>query len=262
MKPTLRTLGYFRAVRAALILTMKRLRVPASLVSSLLIGGLIVAGSAALLHASPTPLLIAEARAAETSTASAPGADTRPDIVKRGEYLARAGDCVACHTAPRGKLFAGGLAMETPFGTLYSPNITPDAQYGIGTWSQEAFFNMMRTGRTPDGTLIYPAMPIAQYTKVTREDSDAIFAYLKTSRTGTRAESQTHAALPVQPAQAAVRLAHAVFPRGRVPARSDQIGRMEPRRVSGRRARALHDVPHQDQHARRLVAERSSSRAA
>jgi mono/diheme cytochrome c family protein len=70
--------------------------------------------------------------------------------------------------------------METPFGTLYSPNITPDAQYGIGTWSQEAFFKMMRTGRTPDGTLIYPAMPIAQYTKVTRDDSDAIFAYLKT----------------------------------------------------------------------------------
>ena len=70
--------------------------------------------------------------------------------------------------------------METPFGTLYSPNITPDAQYGIGTWSEEAFFKMMRTGRKPDGTLIYPAMPIAQYTKVTREDSNAIFAYLRT----------------------------------------------------------------------------------
>ncbi|WP_233873073.1 c-type cytochrome [Paraburkholderia adhaesiva] len=105
--------------------------------------------------------------------------DTRPAIVVRGEYLARAGDCVACHTAPRGKLFAGGLPMETPFGTLYSPNITPDAKYGIGSWDKDAFFKMMRTGKSPDGKLIYPAMPIAQYTKVTREDSDAIFAYLQ-----------------------------------------------------------------------------------
>ena len=177
---------------------------------------MIVAGGAALLSA-PHALLIAEATRLKPRLPTPPQlpgdkADTRPDIVKRGEYLARAGDCVACHTAPRGKLFAGGLAMETPFGTLYSPNITPDAQYGIGTWSEDAFFKMMRTGRTPDGTLIYPAMPIAQYTKVTREDSNAIFAYLKSVRAGTRAEPQAHAAFPVQPAQAAVRLAHAVFP--------------------------------------------------
>jgi len=120
-----------------------------------------------------------EASAAATSTATAAAADTRPAIVVRGEYLARAGDCVACHTAPRGRLFAGGLPMETPFGTLYSPNITPNAQYGIGSWTKDAFFNMMRTGKLPDGKLIYPAMPIAQYTKVTREDSDAIYAYLR-----------------------------------------------------------------------------------
>jgi mono/diheme cytochrome c family protein len=105
--------------------------------------------------------------------------DTGPEILKRGKYLARAGDCIACHTAPRGKLFAGGLAMETPFGTLYSPNITTDREYGIGTWTQETFSKMMRTGLTPDGAPLYPAMPIAQYTKVTREDSDAIFAYLR-----------------------------------------------------------------------------------
>jgi mono/diheme cytochrome c family protein len=122
----------------------------------------------------------AQASQAETATtATSTTTDTRPAIVVRGEYLARAGDCVACHTAPRGKLFAGGLAMETPFGTLFSPNITPDPQYGIGSWDKDAFFNMMRTGKGPDGKLIYPAMPIAQYTKVTREDSDAIFAYLQ-----------------------------------------------------------------------------------
>ncbi|CAB3740828.1 c-type cytochrome [Paraburkholderia rhynchosiae] len=165
---------------------MKTIRPPLRLLSCMLspwlVAAALLAGSAALALAPLFPL-VSEARAAETATAAkakaSTTADTRADVVKRGEYLARAGDCVACHTAPRGKLFAGGLAMETPFGTLYSPNITPDAQYGIGTWSEDAFFRMMRTGRTPEGTLLYPAMPIAQYTKVTRDDSDAIFAYLK-----------------------------------------------------------------------------------
>jgi mono/diheme cytochrome c family protein len=134
---------------------------------------------AAMAVAAATPATT-PATAVNPTTATTASTDTRPEIVRRGEYLARAGDCIACHTAPRGKLFAGGLAMETPFGTLYSPNITPDVQYGIGSWSEEAFFKMMRTGRKPNGELIYPAMPIAQYTKVTREDSNAIFAFLRT----------------------------------------------------------------------------------
>ncbi|HEX3504823.1 MAG TPA: cytochrome c, partial [Xanthobacteraceae bacterium] len=100
--------------------------------------------------------------------------------IKEGEYLARAGDCVACHTAPTGKLFAGGLAMPTPFGTLYSTNITPDPETGIGKWNADDFYRVMHVGRMPDGGLIYPAMPFPSYTKVTRADSDAIFAYLKT----------------------------------------------------------------------------------
>ncbi len=124
----------------------------------------------------PTSPFVGAAQAAE---ASAVAANARPEVVVRGEYLARAGDCIACHTAPRGKTFAGGLAMETPFGTLYSPNITPDSAYGIGKWTADQFYTMMHTGKSPDGKLIYPAMPIAQYTKVTRQDSDAIFAYLK-----------------------------------------------------------------------------------
>jgi mono/diheme cytochrome c family protein len=101
------------------------------------------------------------------------------DVVKRGEYLARAGDCIACHTAPEGRTFAGGRAMPTPFGTLYSSNITPDRETGIGKWSTDDFYVTMHRGRFPDGGLIYPAMPFASYTKVTRSDSDAIFAYLK-----------------------------------------------------------------------------------
>jgi mono/diheme cytochrome c family protein len=107
-------------------------------------------------------------------------AQSNSDVVRRGEYLARAGDCIACHTSPEGKLFAGSRAMPTPFGTLYSTNITPDPQTGIGKWTADQFYQMMHTGRSPDQGLLYPAMPFASYTKVTREDSDAIYAYLKT----------------------------------------------------------------------------------
>ena len=69
---------------------------------------------------------------------------TPPDssLVAKGEYLARAGDCIACHTAPEGKLFAGGLPMQTPFGTLYTSNITPDRETGIGTWTADQFYAM------------------------------------------------------------------------------------------------------------------------
>ena len=109
------------------------------------------------------------------------GGDTPPpsDHMSKGEYLARAGDCIACHTNPGGKLFAGSRPMPTPFGTLYSSNITPDPQHGIGKWSADDFYATMHVGRMPDGGLIYPAMPFGAYTKVTREDSDAIFAYLR-----------------------------------------------------------------------------------
>lgn len=101
------------------------------------------------------------------------------NIIEKGEYLARAGDCIACHTAPEGKVFAGGRAMPTPFGTIYTSNISPDMETGIGKWSADDFYRTMHEGRFPDGGLLYPAMPFASYTKVTREDSDAIYAYLR-----------------------------------------------------------------------------------
>ncbi|MES2184942.1 MAG: cytochrome c [Pseudomonadota bacterium] len=100
------------------------------------------------------------------------------DTLRKGEYLARVGDCVACHTVAGGKQFAGGRAMPTPFGNLYVPNITPDDATGIGKWSSSDFYQTMHQGKSRDGTLLYPAMPFAAYTKVTREDSDAIYAYL------------------------------------------------------------------------------------
>lgn len=102
-----------------------------------------------------------------------------PAQIERGRYLAQAGDCIACHTVPGKKIFSGNRPMPTPFGTLYSPNITPDPKTGIGNWTATEFYNMMHTGRSRDGSLLYPAMPFASYTKVTREDSDAIFAYLR-----------------------------------------------------------------------------------
>ena len=108
----------------------------------------------------------------------APVTNATTQYLSRGEYLARAGDCVACHTTPTGKPFAGGRAMPTPFGNLYVPNITPDDETGIGKWTADEFYRMMHTGISRDGALLYPAMPFASYTKVTREDCDAIYAYL------------------------------------------------------------------------------------
>jgi mono/diheme cytochrome c family protein len=113
-----------------------------------------------------------------TAASAAAEATGATKAIARGEYLARAGDCVACHSAPNGKAFAGGRPMPTPFGALYVPNITPDDETGIGRWTPDDFYRMMHTGVSKDGTLLYPAMPFASYTRVTREDSDAIYDYL------------------------------------------------------------------------------------
>ncbi|SFM04567.1 Cytochrome c, mono-and diheme variants [Nitrosomonas nitrosa] len=97
----------------------------------------------------------------------------------RGEYLARVGNCLGCHTTKGGQPFAGGLRLTTSFGTFVTPNITPDDETGIGRWSQEDFWRAMHEGKSRDGRLLYPAFPYTDYTKVTREDADLIFAYLR-----------------------------------------------------------------------------------
>lgn len=99
------------------------------------------------------------------------------DLVARGAYLARAGDCQACHTTRGGAPFAGGRAIRTPFGTLHAPNITPDKETGIGSWSAGDFWNALHNGKGKDGKLLYPAFPYPNYTRVTRADSDALHAY-------------------------------------------------------------------------------------
>lgn len=99
-----------------------------------------------------------------------------PALVKQGEYLARAGDCVACHTAKDGKPFAGGLPMQTPIGTIYSTNITPD-KTGIGEYSFEDFDKAVRQGVSKSGSTLYPAMPYPSYARITEPDMHALYAY-------------------------------------------------------------------------------------
>jgi mono/diheme cytochrome c family protein len=101
------------------------------------------------------------------------------DLVAKGEYLVRAADCASCHTVPGGKLFAGGRAFVLPkMGTVYSPNITPDPATGIGNYSDDEWVKAIRTGVARGGKHLYPAMPYAEYAKMTRGDALAIKAYL------------------------------------------------------------------------------------
>ncbi|WP_438858494.1 c-type cytochrome [Achromobacter spanius] len=98
--------------------------------------------------------------------------------IERGRLVAAAGDCIACHTAPGGKANAGGLALDTPFGTIYSTNITPDNDTGIGRWSYPAFERAMRQGVHQDGRQLYPAFPYTAYAKLSDADMQALYGYL------------------------------------------------------------------------------------
>ncbi|MCE0490257.1 cytochrome c [Pantoea sp. Mb-10] len=106
-------------------------------------------------------------------------ADATPSdaLIKRGEYLARAGDCVACHSTADGKPFAGGLGMKTPIGTIYSTNITPDRATGIGDYSYDDFQKAVRHGVAKNGDTLYPAMPYPSYAVVSDDDMQALYAY-------------------------------------------------------------------------------------
>jgi len=115
------------------------------------------------------------------ATASrAVAADPGPDLVARGAYLATAAGCENCHTDKEhgGQRFAGGPALPTPFGTFYGPNITPDAETGIGRWSDAQFLRALREGVRADGANLYPAFPYPSFTEIADEDALAIKAYL------------------------------------------------------------------------------------
>lgn len=125
------------------------------------------------------------AQPASSPQASAPSVNPPPAgasnvQVERGRYLVQLGDCVACHTDKAGARFAGGRRVETPFGMLLSANITPDDETGIGRYTPETFYRALHEGIDRNGHHLYPAFPYNYYTQITREDSDAMFTYLRT----------------------------------------------------------------------------------
>jgi mono/diheme cytochrome c family protein len=99
--------------------------------------------------------------------------------IARGAYLAKVGNCAACHSVRGGTPYAGGRAIDTPFGAVYTSNLTSDAATGLGAWSADAFWRAMHRGQSRDGRLLYPAFPYASFTQITRDDSDALFAFLR-----------------------------------------------------------------------------------
>lgn len=106
------------------------------------------------------------------------GTSPAQDAVQRGEYLVRVGGCISCHTVPGAAPFAGGRGLATPFGTFYSPNITPDTDTGIGRWTDAQFLRALREGKRPDGADYFPVFPYTSFTNITDADALAIKAYL------------------------------------------------------------------------------------
>lgn len=129
-----------------------------------------------LAFAGGSTVALSDYRAADPT--GVPADLAKEDVVKRGEYLARAADCIVCHTAPGGKEYAGGLAIPLPFGVLYSTNITPDKETGIGDDSDRDFLSAVKHGIRRDGARLYPAMPFTSYGHMTDADALAIKAYL------------------------------------------------------------------------------------
>lgn len=125
-------------------------------------------------------VVAALAATALTTLTPAQAADKNSwSTIQRGLYLARMGDCTACHTNDADKPYAGNNPLATPFGTIYSANLTPDPETGLGKWSADDFYRAMNEGKEPNGERLYPAFPYTHFTYITREDSDAIFAYLQ-----------------------------------------------------------------------------------
>jgi mono/diheme cytochrome c family protein len=149
-------------------------------------------------------------------------------LVKRGEYLARAGDCVSCHTAPGGKPFAGGLYMPTPFGEISTPNITPDKTTGIGDWTDDEFYRAMHEGISRKNEYLYPVFPFPWFTKITRDDVLAIKAYLFSLAAETAPRQPLKLAFPFSIREGLLAWRRAFFKPGTFasdPHSSDQVNR-------------------------------------
>ena len=133
-----------------------------------------------------------------------------PALIARGEYLTQAADCAACHTAPGRQPFAGGRAFDLPFGTIYAPNITPDAGTGIGAWTDAEFVRALRQGIDRHGRNLYPAFPYTSYALLSTDDALAIRAYLAHAAPHPCRAASRRAALSFQPALSNPRLESAV----------------------------------------------------
>lgn len=118
------------------------------------------------------------ALAVTTLFATHASADDDQQLIQHGAYVARLGDCVACHTAPKGKPFAGGLGIESGLGTIFSTNITPDPEHGIGSYTEQEFADAVRKGVRKDGAHLYPAMPYPSYKNISDDDMHALYVYL------------------------------------------------------------------------------------
>ncbi len=138
--------------------------------AGLLLGGLVLLTTAVVWHNWGDLL---------TATQNAPSPAVTPQTLQRGEYLVRAGNCIACHTTRGGAPLAGGRAIETPFGAVYSSNLTPDAETGLGRWNTQDFWNALHHGRSRGGRLLAPAFPYEHTSLLGRDDTDAMFAWLR-----------------------------------------------------------------------------------
>jgi mono/diheme cytochrome c family protein len=152
------------------------LSVAAIVVVALVVGLWIIRGPGPMAFAGAEKVALADYRGANPT--GVPAGLAQASLVERGAYLARAADCMVCHTTKDGKEYAGGLGFKLPFGTLYSTNITPDKETGIGNYSDQDFLNSVHRGIRRDGARLYPAMPFASYTYMTDADALAIKAYL------------------------------------------------------------------------------------
>ena len=123
-------------------------------------------------------------------------AGSQSSLVQRGEYLTRVGDCLSCHTAKDGQPFGGGNRLNTPFGYMLASNITPDPATGIGRWTADDFYRALHDGVNQHGQDMYPTMPYDFYTKVSRADVDAMYAYLKTVKPVKSAIDTNHLRFP------------------------------------------------------------------
>lgn len=161
-------------------------RIPSLRASLLGIAAILTSfGSAQLASGQVATTLPAHTDWAPTSIGllSQPIADSTPNAaqLRRGQYLVAAGDCMSCHLRDGGEPFAGGLGLKTPFGVIYAPNITSDKETGIGAWTADQFYRAMHDGIGVHGENLYPAFPYPWFKRASRDDDDAILAFLKTT---------------------------------------------------------------------------------